>query len=329
MVELGLDRHMDHQGPGRSKTALDLGLGGSRAARERAIAELASRQRGLATRKQLLRLGMTRDAIDNRVRSSLLHALHRGVYLVGHGHMAPGARELAATLACGPNAVVSHRSAAWLWRLLAEPDGEPEVIVFGRDCRRAGIRTHLLASLPRRDVRRLGGIPVTSPPRTLLDLAAVVALRDLERATAEAQVRGLTRPSELLSLLARAGRRPGVAALRSVIEADAGRALTRSELEERFLALIRRAGLPTPDVNARAGSLEVDFLWRDHRLIVEVDGFRFHSSRAAFERDRRRDAELTTLGYRVLRVTWRQLVGEPESTLVLVAQALALAQSGR
>lgn len=223
-----------------------MGVRGGRWAREDAIARLAASQRGVVTRAQLLRAGMTRNAIDNRVKSSHLHALHRGVYALGHAHLAPGAHELAAALTCGRDAVVSHRSAAWLWRLLPEPAGDPEVTVPERDCRRTGIRVHLVATLDRRDVRKLGGIPITSPARTILDLAAVVSSRELERAMAEAHARSLVRRSELVALLARAGRRPGVVALRCVLEADAEPAITRSEAEERLLGFIRAAELPAP-----------------------------------------------------------------------------------
>jgi very-short-patch-repair endonuclease len=183
---------------------------------------------------------------------------------------------------------------------------------------------HRLAALDRRDIRKLGGIPVTSAARTILDLAAVVSPRDLERALAEAQARRLVRRADLLSLLARRSGRPGAAALRSLIEGDAP-ALTRSEAEERFLALIRAAELPAPEVNARVGRYEVDFLWRERALVVEVDGYRFHSSRASFERDRRRDADLTTRGLRVIRITWRRIVREPEALVARVATALASA----
>jgi very-short-patch-repair endonuclease len=293
------------------------------ARRERAIAALAGRQRGLVTRDQLYELGLTRDAIDNRVKSARLHAIHRGVYLVGHAVPVEGARELAAALSCGPGAVVSHRSAAGLWRLLSEPTGDPDVTVPGRDCRRErGIRVHLVAALDRRDVRTVRGIPVTTPARTLLDLAAAASLRQLERALAEAEARRLTRRNELLSLLARVGARPGASVLRALVEANTAPSLTRSEAEERFWALIKAAELPTPETNVRVGPYEVDFLWRDHGLIVEVDGFRFHSSRTSFERDRRRDAELVSRGYRVIRVTWRQIVDRPEALAARIATAL-------
>jgi predicted transcriptional regulator of viral defense system len=314
---------MHRQSPNRLRADLEMGVRGVRSRREREIAELAARQRGVVTRTQLLRIGLTRDAIDNRVKSSRLHPLYRAVYLLGHPRPTEGARELAAALSCGPGAVVSHRSAAGLWRLLPEPTGDPDVTVPERDCRRErGIRVHLVAALDRRDVRTVRGIPVTTPARTLLDLAAAASRRELERALAEAEARRLTRRNELLALLARVGARPGASVLRALVEADMAPSLIRSEAEERFLALISAAELPTPEANVRVGPYEVDFLWRDQGLIVEVDGFRFHSSRASFERDRRRDAELVSRGYRAIRVTWRQIVDRPEALVARIAAAL-------
>lgn len=293
--------------------------------REREIAKLAERQRGLVTRAQLLDLGLTRAAIDHRMKSARLHALYRGVYTVGHGQPAEGARELGAVLACGPRAAASHRSAAWLWRLQSRPPEDAEVSVVGRDCRsRPGLRVHTLAALDRRDLRRLGGIPITSPARTILDLAAVVQGRKLEQAVAEAQARRLISRSEVLSLIARVGPRPGVKPLRSLLDAETSPVLTRSEAEERFLALLRSADLPAPEVNAQLlGRYEVDFVWRDRRLVVEIDGFAYHGSRAAFERDRVRDADLVAAGFRVIRITWRQLLAAPASVVARVAAALA------
>ena len=289
---------------------------------ERAIAELAAKQRGVITRAQLIELGLTRTTIDNWVKHSRLHPLYRGVYLLGHAGVTEGARELGAVLACGRGAVISHRSAAWLWRLLPAAKGDVEVTVAGRDCRsRPGIRVHRVRDLDRRDIRKLGRIPITSPARTILDLAAVVGPRELEQALAEAYARRLARRSELVSLLARRPSRPGTRALRALLD-DGTPALTRSQAEDRLLALIRAAELPQPEVNVRIGRHEVDFMWRDQRLVVEVDGFAFHSSRAAFERDRRRDSELSSQGFRVTRVTWRQIVDEPVALVARLATAL-------
>jgi very-short-patch-repair endonuclease len=292
--------------------------------REQRIAELAARQRGLVTRKQLLEIGLTPEAIDHWMRSARLHRLYRGVYLLGHAGVTEGARELGAVLACGADAVISHRSAAWLWRLLPAAKGDVEVTVAGRDCRsRPGIQVHRIRHLDRRDIRKLGGIPIASPARTILDIASLVSPRDLEQALAEAYARRLARRSELASLLARRSSRPGTRALRALLE-DGTPALTRSQAEDRLLGLIRAAELPAPQTNIRIGRHEVDFVWRDQRLIVEVDGFRFHSSRSAFESDRRRDAELSSQGFRVIRITWRQIVDRPEALIARLATALAV-----
>jgi len=323
MRENGIDGDMRRQSGTDRGPSIERGVDGVGAQRERAIAELAGRQRGVVSRIQLLEAGLSPHAIDHRLKSSRLHPLYRGVYLVGHAVPAEGARELAAVLACGPGAALSHRSASGLWRLLPPMPGDVDVSVSGRRCdSKHGIRVHRIAALGPRDVRKLGGIPVTAPARTILDLAAVVEPRELERALAEAETRRLARRNELIALIAQARGRPGVAALRSLIEAAAGPALTRSEAEERLLALIRAAELPPPETNVRVGPYEVDFLWRDQGLIVEVDGFRFHSTRASFERDRRRDAELVSRGYRVIRVTWRQIVDRPEALVVRIATAL-------
>jgi very-short-patch-repair endonuclease len=298
--------------------------------RGRKVAEVAGRQRGVITRAQLLHLGLTPDTIDNWLKSARLHSFYRGVYLLGHAQPAEGARELAAVLACGPGAVLSHRSAAGLWRLLPDPSGDVEITVGGRNCgTKPGVRVHRVAALDRRDIRKLGGIPVTSPPRTILDLAAIVAGSELERALAEAQARRLTRETELLSLLARFAGRPGTAALRSLIGGDASPALTRSQAEQRLLALLRSAELPPPEVNARISRYEVDFLWRERRLVVEVDGFRYHSSRGAFERDRLRDSGLAGMGFRVMRTTWHQIVRRPEALVARIATALAVGEGPR
>jgi very-short-patch-repair endonuclease len=149
-----------------------------------------------------------------------------------------------------------------------------------------------------------------------------------EQAYAEAQARRLVSTAGLWAVVCRNGKRPGAGVLSAILDAGAGPALTRSEAEERLLSLIRSAGLPPPETNVRLGAHEVDFLWRSERLIVEVDGFRFHASRAAFERDRLRDAKLLAHGFRVIRVTWRQIVRDPEGTVVRITSALAVGGIG-
>jgi very-short-patch-repair endonuclease len=249
--------------------------------------------------------------------------LHLGVYLVSHPVPPPLARELAAVLACAPGSLMSHRSAAQLWAMVPIVSGPVDVTVVGREPNRPpGLRVHGARDLSAADVRTHHGIALTAPARTLLDLAAVASPRDLERALAEAQVRHLVDREELLALLRRAPRRRGSVALRALLDREAEPALTRSEAEERVLALVRAADLPPPEVNARVGRHEVDLLWRAQRLVVEVDGYAFHAGRAAFERDRLRDAELQAAGLRVMRLTWRQLVHGPEALLVRLTRAL-------
>jgi predicted transcriptional regulator of viral defense system len=181
----------------RAGRGVETGVVVGSARREQAIAELAGRQRGVVTRAQLLGIGLTAGAIDHRLASARLHAIYRGVYLVGHAVPVERARELAAVLACGRGAVLSHRSAASLWRLVPNAATTIDITVVGRKCAsRRDIRVHCVAALDRRDVRKLGGIPVTAPARTILDLAGVRPPRELERTVAEADRRRLApRPS--------------------------------------------------------------------------------------------------------------------------------------
>jgi len=236
---------------------------------------------------------------------------------------------MAAVLACGSNAVLSHRNAAVLWGLLPiTAAATPEVSVPARNPGlKPGIVIHRVVALDPRDVTKLERIPITRPARTLVDLAALLDRRELERALAEAYAKRRFTRAALGAVLNRAANAPGTAALRRALATDLAPALTRSEAEERLLGLIRKAGLPSPEVNARLERYEVDFLWPAERLVVEVDGFRYHSSRAAFERDRLRDAKLQAQGHRVMRVTWRQIIEAPEAVLVRIAQGLAVSRA--
>jgi very-short-patch-repair endonuclease len=227
---------------------------------------------------------------------------------------------MAAVLAAGPGALLSHHPAAALWGLRPPSDQPIHVTVVARDVRSDEIRLHRVARLHRVDATRHHNIPVTSPARTLLDLAAVVSRRELERAVEEAQVQRRVSTHSLNEQFIRYPTHRGTAALREAIRSDP--ALTRSEAERRTLELIRAARLPTPEVNARLSGYEVDFLWRDHNLIVEVDGYAFHSSRGSFERDRRRYRALQAAGYVVLRITWRELAEQPEAVVAELAAAL-------
>lgn len=287
--------------------------------------ETLARPHGVAGRGQLLAAGVTAGFIDSRVEAGWLRPMHRGVYAVGP-IQSDEAPEMAAVLACGNKAVLSHRSAAALWRILPKRACEPvEVtVVASHTPRRSRIRVRRTERLLRSEVTTRRRIRVTTPARTLLDLAATLPLRELEQAMATGERMYAGTQRRLLALLARYPARAGTAKLRQLLGDSHQPALARSEAEERFLELIRRSGLPAPEVNARLHGYELDFLWRDQRLVVEVDGFAFHADRAAFEADRHRDAELARRDIQVVRVTWRQITAEPEATLVRIAEVLAL-----
>jgi very-short-patch-repair endonuclease len=289
------------------------------------IAAIAALQRGCIAEWQLRAAGIGRDAIRRRVRRGTLIRLHARVYAVGHLAAMPLRAETAAILAVRAGALLSHHTAAALWDLPVPRDsGEPVhlLVAGGSPGRRAGVRAHRTRRLDPRDVRSRHGLPVTSPARTLLDLADTLAPNRLARALDEARITGLVRPAQLRAVLNRPAGRHGAAVLRSLIDAEAEPQLTRSELEERMLALIRSADLPAPRVNQRLHGYEVDFHWPVERLVVEVDGFRFHSSRRAFERDRLKDARLRDHDVETLRVTWRQLDREPIAVAARLARAL-------
>lgn len=280
------------------------------------------------TRRQLERCALPARTIDNWIESGRLIRKFPGVYRLGHEAAPEFADELAAVMACGQGAILSHLSAAQLWGLLprsAQP-GPIAVLLARRTSRpKPGVQIHRTRSLHSSEATIHRGVPVTTPVRTLLDLAAEVDTRTLERALNEAQVLDLTKSSDLRALLAQRRRHRGARALRALATNDGASGITRSEAERCLLALIRAAGLPIPRTNARVGPYEVDMLWPDQRLVAEVDGFRYHSSRFAFERDRARDAELTACGYRVIRVTWRQITDESFAVVARIAQALGSA----
>jgi very-short-patch-repair endonuclease len=294
-----------------------------RTGRDSLIASIATRQYGVVSRAQLLAAGISDGAITTRIRRFGLHPLHRGVYAVGHTALVPLAREMAAVLACGEGAVVSHRSAASsLWHLIDVIDDLIDITIPRSNRRRPGLRVHRSRMLGSDDTQVVRGVPVTSVPRTLVDLAETAPDRDLERAFDEAITRRLTTTASIGAAVQRLHGRRGTSRLQVLLDRNTEPAFTRSEAEERLLALIREAGLPPADVNGRVVGHTVDFLWRDDRLIVGVDGYRFHSTRTAFERDRKRDAELTAAGFRVIRITWRQLADEPLAIVARVARAL-------
>ena len=293
-------------------------------ASDRAIAELAGAQHGVASRSQLRTLGVTRNEIDRRLAIGRLHVLHRGVYAVGHRVLTVEGRWMAAVLACGSNAVLSHATAAAMWDVMPVGGGATHVTVPGDPgrARRAGIRVHRSATLAPADTTTCRGIPVTTALRTLLDVAPTVKGRRLEQLLDRAEA--LIDFAELQRTLTAHPARPGVPSLQAKLSHyTAGSTLTRSELEERFLRLCDDHGLPRPETNTRIEGVEVDFVWRDARLIVEVDGYKYHRVPTVFESDCERDALLTVAGWRVVRFTWRRVTRRREWVARVIRDCLA------
>ena len=281
----------------------------------------AGRQHGVVSWEQLVRAGVSAGWSQHRLKRGWLRRLHRGVYLVGPLE-SPYSRMMAAALAAGPGALISHYPAAVIWDVRPPIDGPIDVTIPDRKARnRPGIIVHT-ARLHPKDITRRHGIPVTSAARTVLDLAATAPLHDVERAVNEALVQHRVSTHSLNEQFSRYPTHRGRATLREAMRPEPK--LTRSEAERRAVALIRAARLPAPKVNARLGGWEVDLVWPDSKLIVEIDGYAFHSTRRSFERDRRKDRDLQALGYTILRFTWRELTDEPEAVVAAISRALAL-----
>ena len=287
---------------------------------ERRVGALAARQRGVVGHSQLRALGLSTHRIKHWAASGRLLPVFRGVYAVGHSALPPLGRETAALLAVGPGAVLRHHSGATLLGLL--PRGEPgpvHVSVEGRRPRsRPGIRVHCAPH----DLRaiRHDGLPVTGVEQLLLDLAATEPASITEEALDNALRKRLTTRPRLLSFTDANRHRRGAHRLRALVAVPH---VTRSRAERELLTLLTRAGLPPDATNVKVAGHEADLLYRDAKLIVEMDSWTHHGDRTAFERDRRRDAVHLAAGYRVLRVTWRQLTREPEALVARVARASA------
>jgi very-short-patch-repair endonuclease len=285
-------------------------------ATDRRIAVLAGRQYGVVGRRQLIALGVGEDAIERRVRAGRLHLLHRGVYAVGHTVLKIEGRWMAATLATA--GVLSHASAAAAWDLRPLTSGAIHVTVEANRRRLAGLRIHRSRTLGPHDTTTHRGIPITTPARTIIDLASSLRGRPLEQTLDRAEHRHLIDFSELRH-------RPIPPSLRAVLSLyTAGTTETRSDLEERFLQLCDDHGIPRPQTNVTIEDHEVDFVWRHERLIVEVDGYAYHRSPSSFEADRERDATLTAAGWRVLRFTWAQVTRRPGWVARAVFSALSV-----
>lgn len=298
--------------------------------------EQASRQHGVVARRQLLGLGLGKRAIEGRLERGFIRVLHRGVYAVGAARLEQDGLRAAALLACGWEgagdlehaAVLSHRSAAAVWGLVRQIPLTIDVTV-GRKQRRnhRDIATHR-HPIRADEIEVVRGMPVTSAARTAFDFAAIARdQRELERAWNEMEVRRLTSRVSVPQLLERYPGRPGAPALRALLSSKEPEGITRNDFEEAFVALLDAHGLPRPRLNAdlwlRKRFVEVDCLWTDQRIALELDGRAVHAREAAFESDKKRDRELLVEGWRPAHVTWLQLRAEPDAVAADLRELLA------
>ena len=289
---------------------------GEGARAEQVLAGLADGQFGVLARWQLMADAALHEAWNYRIRTGRLVVLHRGVCAYGHRRLTANGHRLAAVLAYGPTAVLSHLSAGAVLELLSTDQVRVDVTVPGTSrhvC--PGIRVHRTRDLRAAEIIRVGPIPVTTVTRTLLDLAGSVSPPRLRRAVMQAQHNGTLDLSGLQAGVDRHPWRRGTRALRTILDDYRPAPKTRSELERDFLDLVASAGLPPPLVNTQVAGYEVDVFWPQWKLVVELDSRTFHSDPWAFESDPVRDARLQRLGCRVLRVTWKRLMRHPRAVL--------------
>lgn len=287
---------------------------------------LAAEQHGVIARRQLLALGMSAQSIQHRLERGRLHRVERGVYAVGRLDLSRRGRWMKAVLACGSRAALSHGSAAALWGIGGEKPGTVEISVrHATDRRRPGIHVHRRPHLPDSDITTRDRIPVTTPVRTLIDIARQFSPARLERSVNEADRLDLVDPETLYEALDRYPGQPGVGPLRELLGERTFR-LTDSELERRFLRVVAKAGLPMPKTGCYLNGFKVDFFWPDLGLVVETDGLRYHRTPAQQARDRVRDQAHLAAGLAPLRFTHAQVRFEPgyvRHTLLAVASRLA------
>jgi predicted transcriptional regulator of viral defense system/very-short-patch-repair endonuclease len=297
---------------------------------DRELAELTGRQHGVVSIRQLLGpLGYSQPAVSRAAAAGRLHPLHQGVYAVGHVNLSLHGECLAAVLGGGPEALLSHYSAGWLWGLTNHSPAPFHVT--GPQARRARptIRIHRSRTLAATDRRMHEGIPVTSVARTLLDQAALVPDRNLRRLLKRAEERKLIDLAAVRDVLGRNRGHHGARRLRLAIALYEPPPFTRSEFEARFFEAVRSAGLPTPRVNCNLAGMEVDLHWPDHRFVVELDLFETHGTRDSFEDDRLHQEHLLLEGVGVTRVTGPRFEREPDAVLARLGRLLAERTPGR
>lgn len=281
---------------------------------------------------RVTQVALSPRAVQKRARAGLLHRQHAGVYsIVPRQLLKREGLWMAAVLACGPGAVLSHRSAAALHELLPSGGVNIDVTVPGRSRRRhKGIKVHCSTSLTPNDVTVVNGIPCTSAARTLLDVAEAVTQRRLERAFDQADIAQVLDLNAIQDQLGRNPTRPGAKAVRHVLETHyIGKTPTWSENEELLLSITRPLGIPDPDTNTfvvlsdGGPAIRVDFVWRDQRVALEADSRKWHLTRQRFETDRERDQRLIVAGWKVIRTTWRQMKYRPHQLRPILVKLLA------
>lgn len=276
----------------------------------REVAELAARQHGVVTFRQLRQLGFSKGKISRSHEATRLVRIHRGVYAVGHGRISEHGRCMAAALAAGPEAAVSHLSAAWLWSLYDRLPAEVEVTVITPRHRRRGIRIHRAAALGS-DRGHIDRIPVTALPATLLGVAATQPARTLNGVVDRAKRRGILDFGAIDRFLGRRSRSPGAPQLTRALDLYREAVFDRARSELLFLDLVKKAGLPRPAINTWVGEFEIDAYWERERFAVEVDGWETHGTRRAFESDRVRIEDMKLAGIDAIRITARRIEREP------------------
>jgi Transcriptional regulator, AbiEi antitoxin len=288
---------------------------------EKLLGRIARRQHGLVIREQLLAAGVSKEEIRRRIKKGTLIVVHRGVYRVGHVAPSIEARYLAAVLACGEGAVLSGEAAGWLWGLVKGTAPPPEVTA-PKERKVKGVKTRR-ARRGQISATTRHGIPITTVPKTLVDLSSLLPSADLARACHEAGVLHGTTPRQVEAVLAQRLNTPGATQLRQVMRGEVHVSL--SGLESRFLQRLREAGLPLPETNRVAGTKRVDCRWPHHNLTVELDSYRFHNSRHTWELDRRREREAHARGDDFRRYTHDDVFEAPEQMLGELSSLLRVA----
>lgn len=289
------------------------------------LARVAERQHGVVSARQLRRLGFSAAAVGRMGRAGRLHRIHRGVYAVGHAKISDHGRCLAAVLACGRGAVLSHAAAGWLWGLVLACPSRIDVTVPSHGRRHAGIALHHSSTLLPEEWGRMAEIPVTALARTLLDLAASVSARKLWDVVERTERRGRLDFIEIDAMLLRRKGDRGAARLRRALEIYRDPVFSRARSERLFLALCKRAGLPRPKINTWVGKFEIDAYWETERFAVEVDGWESHRTRRAFEDDLLRQEEMKLAGIDSIRISARRIERAPAQ----VGRRLAILLSRR